>query len=471
VDGFSPDRGGVREMTRSGIRWGQVIAVVPRWRWATAVAALAVLMACEQVEQVQDRFRDMTPYEAYEASLADAGLAETALVRDWLMAGREAVDAPAPISLPFQEEGFISAEAPSAMAYRVTIGRGQRLTAEVTLNSGEQTRVFIDLFRVPGNEDDPLRPVISSDSVPGEFVIEPWRGGDYVLRLQPELLRGGTYGVTLRLEAQLAFPVEGYSMQSIFGADRDGGRRSHAGVDIFARRGTPVLATSAGRVNRVDVTNLGGKVVWVRDPIRNSNIYFAHLDSQYVRNGDQVQIGDTLGFVGNTGNARTTPPHLHFGVYRSREGAVDPYPFLDPPRGTLAEQTADLDQLGEWVRLVDDGIRLRAAPGRSGAVIRELGQYTPVRVLGGSGEYFRVRSPEGVDGYVAARLTEPVDSPLGSQVAEAGGAVRLEPKDDALIMVRLKPGEQVPVLGRYERFLYVRAPGGLTGWMDADQEQ
>ena len=474
MDGFSPDRGGVREMTRSGIRWGQVIAVVPRWRWATAVAALAVLMACEQVEQVQDRFRDMTPYEAYEASLADAGLAETALVRDWLMAGREAVDAPAPISLPFQEEGFISAEAPSAMAYRVTIGRGQRLTAEVTLNSGEQTRVFIDLFRVPGNEDDPLRPVISSDSVPGEFVIEPWRGGDYVLRLQPELLRGGTYGVTLRLEAQLAFPVEGYSMrgvQSIFGADRDGGRRSHAGVDIFARRGTPVLATSAGRVNRVDVTNLGGKVVWVRDPIRNSNIYFAHLDSQYVRNGDQVQIGDTLGFVGNTGNARTTPPHLHFGVYRSREGAVDPYPFLDPPRGTLAEQTADLDQLGEWVRLVDDGIRLRAAPGRSGAVIRELGQYTPVRVLGGSGEYFRVRSPEGVDGYVAARLTEPVDSPLGSQVAEAGGAVRLEPKDDALVMVRLKPGEQVPVLGRYERFLYVRAPGGLTGWMDADQEQ
>jgi murein DD-endopeptidase MepM/ murein hydrolase activator NlpD/SH3-like domain-containing protein len=474
VDGFSPDRGGVREMTRSGIRWGQVIAVVPRWRWATAVAALAVLMACEQVEQVQDRFRDMTPYEAYEASLADAGLAETALVRDWLMAGREAVDAPAPISLPFQEEGFISAEAPSAMAYRVTIGRGQRLTAEVTLNSGEQTRVFIDLFRVPGNEDDPLRPVISSDSVPGEFVIEPWRGGDYVLRLQPELLRGGTYGVTLRLEAQLAFPVEGYSMrgvQSIFGADRDGGRRSHAGVDIFARRGTPVLATSAGRVNRVDVTNLGGKVVWVRDPIRNSNIYFAHLDSQYVRNGDQVQIGDTLGFVGNTGNARTTPPHLHFGVYRSREGAVDPYPFLDPPRGTLAEQTADLDQLGEWVRLVDDGIRLRAAPGRSGAVIRELGQYTPVRVLGGSGEYFRVRSPEGVDGYVAARLTEPVDSPLGSQVAEAGGAVRLEPKDDALVMVRLKPGEQVPVLGRYEGFLYVRAPGGLTGWMDADQEQ
>jgi len=445
-----------------------------RYSRAGALLALATLTACEQVEQVQDRFRDMTPYEAYEASLADAGLAETALGRDWIMAGREAVDAPAPISLPFQEEGFINAEDPSAMAYRVTIGRGQRLTAEITLNSNEQTRVFIDLFRVPSNEDDPLRPVISTDSVPGEFVIEPRRGGDYVLRLQPELLRGGTYGVKLRLEAQLAFPVEGYSMrgvQSIFGADRDAGRRSHAGVDIFARRGTPVLATSAGRVNRVGITNLGGKVVWVRDPVRNSNIYFAHLDSQYVRNGDQVEIGDTLGFVGNTGNARTTPPHLHFGVYRSREGAVDPYPFLDPPRGTLAEQTADLGQLGQWVRLVNNGIRLRAAPGRSGAVIQELDQYTPLRVFGGSGGYFRVRSPEGIDGYVAARLTEPVDSPFSSQVAAAGGAVRLEPKDDALVMVRLNPGQRVPVLGRYKGFLYVQAPGGLTGWMNADQKQ
>ncbi|HAC07583.1 MAG TPA: peptidase M23, partial [Gemmatimonadetes bacterium] len=57
----------------------------------------------------------------------------------------------------------------------------------------------------------------------------------------------------------------------------------------------------AGRVNRVGLTNLGGKIVWVRDPVRGANVYYAHLDSQYVRDGDQVQVGDTLGFVGNTG--------------------------------------------------------------------------------------------------------------------------------------------------------------------------
>ena len=108
-----------------------------------------------------------------------------------------------------------------------------------------------------------------------------------------------------------------------------------------------MLATSAGTINRVSVTNLGGKVVWIRDPVRNANIYFAHLDSQVVQNGDRVEVGDTIGFVGNTGNARTTPPHLHFGIYRRGEGAVDPAPFIRPvPRVRPATISADLHRLG-----------------------------------------------------------------------------------------------------------------------------
>ena len=382
--------------------------------------ALATLLGCEEVEQVQDRFRDLTPYEAYRESLAQAGLSETALGRDWILAGSAAVDAAAPVSLPFQEEGYITAEAPTAMAYRITVPRGRRLTADVTLDTEDGTRVFVDLFRVAAGDEDPPRPIISTDSVPGTFVHEPWREGDFILRLQPELLRGGQYRVTLRLEAQLAFPVDGRNMpaiQSIFGAERDGGARSHDGVDIFAPRGTPVLAAAPGRAYRVGITNLGGKVVWVRDPLRNARLYYAHLDSQHVRNGDRIEIGDTLGFVGNTGNARTTPPHLHFGLYRTGEGAIDPTPFLAPPRGTLPELTADLGQLGEWVRLQNEGTRLRAAPETDAPVLRELEQFTPVRVLGGSGEYFRVRLPDGSNGYVAARLTEPADGPFSSQVA------------------------------------------------------
>ncbi len=382
--------------------------------------ALAALLGCEEVEQVQDRFRDLTPYEAYSESLAQAGLSETALGRDWILAGSAAVDAAAPVSLPFQEEGYITAEEPTAMAYRITVPRGRRLTADVTLDTEDGTRVFVDLFRVAAGDEDPPRPIISSDSVPGTFVHEPWREGDFILRLQPELLRGGQYRVTLRLEAQLAFPVDGLNMraiQSVFGAERDAGARSHDGVDIFAPRGTPVLAAAPGRAYRVGITNLGGKVVWVRDPLRNARLYYAHLDSQHVRDGDRIEIGDTLGFVGNTGNARTTPPHLHFGLYRTGEGAIDPTPFLAPPRGTLPELTADLGQLGAWVRLQNEGTRLRAAPETDAPVLRELEQFTQVRVLGGSGEYFRVRLPDGMNGYVAARLTEPADQPFSTQVA------------------------------------------------------
>ena len=438
-----------------------------------AVLALIGISACEEIEQVQDRFRDMTPHEAYQASLSDAGLTSTALGRDWILAGQQAVQAPVEISLPFREAGFITPEEPSAVGYRLTIGRGQRLTASVSLKSGEETRVFVDLFRMAENEDDPPRPILSTDSVPGTFEHEPWRGGDFLLRIQPELLRGGTYTVTLRLEAQLAFPVDGHgvrSIQSAFGANRDAGRRSHDGVDIFAPRGTPVLAISAGRVSRVQVTNLGGKVVWVRDPIRNSNLYYAHLDSQAVSRGQEVELGDTLGFVGNTGNARTTPPHLHFGIYRRGEGPVNPDPFLRPPRGALAEQTADLGHLGEWVRLLNDGIRLRATPERRGEILRELGQYTPLHVLGGSGEYFRVRLPDGAYGYVASHLTEPTNLPLGSEVAARNQMILSGPSYAASVIVQLDAGTEVPILGRYEGYLYVRTPSGQTGWMGEQQQ-
>lgn len=443
---------------------------------ATA-ALLAALGAagCEEVEQVADRFRDLTPHEAYQESLATAGLDETALGRDWITAGRLAVETAAPVSLPFEERGFIPAEQPGAMAYRISVGRGQRLTGRVVLTGTDDTRVFVDLFRVPASEDDPPRPVFSTDSVPGAFVHEPWRAGDYILRLQPELLRGGQYEVSLQIEAQLAFPVDGHEMraiQSIFGAERDGGRRSHDGVDIFARRGTPVLAASAGVVNRVNVTNLGGKVVWVRDPVRNANIYYAHLDSQHVRNGQRVDVGDTLGFVGNTGNARTTPPHLHFGVYRSGEGPVDPVPFLRPPVGTVPDLTADVALLGQWVRLSNEGIRLRAAPGTGAPIIRELGRHTPLRVLGGSGAYFRVRLPDGASGYVAARLTETVEEPVASEVATASDAVLMMPALGSPVVTTLDAGIEVPVLGRYGTYLYVLAPTGHTGWLqDAEMQE
>jgi hypothetical protein len=281
---------------------------------------------------------------------------------------------------------------------------------EVTAASEARTRVFLELFRIPADSADPFRPVVWSDSTPGSLSYEPWREGDFVLRLQPELLRGGRYRVSMRLEAQLAFPVEGRTIRAVrsgFGAPREGGRRRHEGVDIFAPRGTPVLAASSGVVSRVRTTRLGGKVVWVRDAERSASEYYAHLDSQAVRSGQRVRVGDTLGFVGNTGNARTTATHLHFGLYRRGEGPVDPYPFLDPPSQAEPALTADLRTLGEWAHVQDSGTRLRSAPDRRAEVIRELTADDPLKLLAGSGGWYRVRARDGSVGYVAARLVQP----------------------------------------------------------------
>ncbi len=375
------------------------------------VAGLAIVAGCEQTEILQDNLRGLTPYETYQASLVAAGLGETALARDWEGAGRDALQDPVPVEPPFEEEGYITPEEPSAVAYLVHIPRGRKLTFAVSLESEDDTRLFIDLFRLSTDEDDPPRPVFSSDSLSRTFSHEdPWRAGDYVLRVQPELLRGGSYRVTLGEETVFAFPVEGHgteSIQSLFGAARDGGSRRHHGVDIFAGRGTPALAAAAGRAERVRTTRLGGKVVWIRDSARGASIYYAHLDSQQVSDGTLVERGDTIGFVGNTGNARTTPPHLHFGIYRRGEGPLDPYPFLTSPRAQLAERTADAALLGARVRPRDEGVRLRAGPSTRETILADLEPDIHLRVLGAAGEWFRVQLPGGGEGYVAARLTEP----------------------------------------------------------------
>ena len=113
-------------------------------------------------------------------------------------------------------------------------------------------------------------------------------------------------------------PVVGATKQSIisiYGDARDNGRR-HEGIDIVAPKGTMVVAPTEGEITAVGYNILGGKVVWMKDAKGKRAYYFAHLDSQIVKKGMIVKRGDTLGTVGNTGNARRTRSHLHFGIYK-----------------------------------------------------------------------------------------------------------------------------------------------------------
>lgn len=128
----------------------------------------------------------------------------------------------------------------------------------------------------------------------------------------------------------LPVPVQGVRPRQIadtFGAPR-GSDRTHAGVDIFAKRGTPVLSATRGVVASVREGGLGGRQVWVLGPARERH-YYAHLDDWQpgLTTGDVVEPGTVLGTVGTTGNARGTPPHLHYGIYGA-DGAYDPLPLF-----------------------------------------------------------------------------------------------------------------------------------------------
>ena len=129
----------------------------------------------------------------------------------------------------------------------------------------------------------------------------------------------------------LQMPVVGIRPVDIYdswGAPRDGGKRPHRGIDIFASRGTGVVAVTDGIISYIGDQPKGGHSLWLTTE-NGTSFYYAHLDrwAPGIYEGMEVESGDLLGFVGNTGNAITTPPHLHFGINHLDE-MVNPYPVL-----------------------------------------------------------------------------------------------------------------------------------------------
>ncbi|HSJ10215.1 MAG TPA: M23 family metallopeptidase, partial [Longimicrobiales bacterium] len=259
----------------------------------------------------------------------------------------------------------------------------------------------------------------------------------------------------------LAFPVDGVGERAIgspFGVPRDGGARSHHGIDIFAPRGTPVIAGVAGTVNRVNETAIGGLVVWLRDEARGQSLYYAHLDEQRVASGQRVRAGDTLGTVGNTGNARSKPPHLHFGIYRRGEGPVDPFHFVHTPPRTPPSLRADTALLGGIARTA-------RSTALRGDAARDIPAGTVIDVVGArSGEY-RVALPDGSNGWVDAAAVQVATPASATTRLAAGCAVRDRPRPDAAVMAEGASAADVVVLGAFGRYTLVRTDI-LTGWTD-----
>ncbi len=127
------------------------------------------------------------------------------------------------------------------------------------------------------------------------------------------------------------FPVDPAGKPTVsddFGKPRgDKGERSHQGNDIFAPSGTPVLAVDEGKVTH-RTNKLGGTVAFLHAN-DGTRYYYAHL-SGYEGPPRKVKAGEVIGFVGNSGNAASTAPHLHFEVSPSGNGKdnINPFPLL-----------------------------------------------------------------------------------------------------------------------------------------------
>lgn len=126
------------------------------------------------------------------------------------------------------------------------------------------------------------------------------------------------------------FPVIGaFWYQDSFAASREGGKRQHEGTDIFGKEGTLIISVSAGKIEQIGWNRLGGERVGVRGDDGNY-YYYAHLQTiaSELHKGDKVDKGTKLGTMGHTGDAVTTPDHLHFGIQLPDGTWINPYRFL-----------------------------------------------------------------------------------------------------------------------------------------------
>ncbi len=408
--------------------------------------------------------RQTSAYEQYVDALTDAGLHETALGRDWMAAGPASIEQPTPVTLPFRETGYFAAERADARAFRFDMPEGRRLSLDVEFDSSTPGRLFLDLFEVRTGETPPRR-IAALEPGSTTLTHDIRRGGTFIVRVQPELLRSGRFTLTQRSLASLPFPIPdltAHAVQSVFGAMRDAGRREHEGVDIFAPRGTPVVAVVAG-IAQTGTNTLGGNVVWLHEPGAGRTFYYAHLDRWAFDGTMTARPGDVLGHVGNTGNARTIAPHLHFGLYS--RGAIDPLPYLSPD-DPIPPAPSGADRLGDAVRVTSRRAPLRAGPDAASPSLRDLARGTLAEVTGVVNQAYRLRLPDGAVGYVDASSMATATAAMSRRRLQPGDVLVEAPRHPAPVVATIADADEADVLGQFGAYAFVRTPDGQAGWIE-----
>ena len=157
----------------------------------------------------------------------------------------------------------------------------------------------------------------AADVVQAENELESFRAGSAIY------ISGVVYPLAWPYDVPL---IDSYGFPRMPGTPDE---HWHEGIDLFAPAGTPLLAAERGVITRVKSGRLGGLTFWMRGE-SGADWYYAHLQS-YVPEmavGLVVEAGDVLGFVGTTGNAVGTPPHVHLQIHPNGGDPVNPYPLL-----------------------------------------------------------------------------------------------------------------------------------------------
>ncbi|MDR6194433.1 peptidoglycan DD-metalloendopeptidase family protein [Siphonobacter sp. SORGH_AS_0500] len=427
------------------------------------LALLIGLHSCKTGPGIQALLGEQSPRDEYIRSLRKQKILETEAVQTWMLAGEAALADSLIISLPFREDGVFPAGGQRAFSYQFTLPAGRRLEAQLFHSD---SLYFLDLFRLQTNG----KPQRLAYAKPKNEVItyETTEDLPLVLRVQiPVDQPKKDFSLRLSTQPILKFPVAGKSTQhiiSFWGAARDGGARSHEGIDVIAPRGTPLIASVPGTITNVGVNNLGGNVVNLSADRLNLSLYYAHLDQPLVQSGQRVQAGDTLGTVGNTGNAITTAPHLHFGIYRRGSGPINPLAFVEPSQLPAATVTR---RLGDTLRTREATPLFSSLP-PSKVTRQRLPKHTIVWVEASTKGYYRVSTPDGIRGYVLATSMQLPEKRLTRRKLSTD--VFFRTSWDATTEDTLKSGTSVDLLGIASSYEFIRLSDGRKGWIQPFSE-
>ncbi|RZJ65919.1 MAG: M23 family peptidase [Flavobacterium sp.] len=360
-------------------------------------ASLFLLSACgcSGITKVTDAITNPSARELYVRELKN-----DIDVKSWESAYESAVNDSLIVTLPYGEKGRFNPATPIAYSYTVGLQEGEILDAQITQDVAQRT--FLEVFEWDGNSFRSIGQTVGSRiSAAGE------NAGLFKLVVQPEFGATGNFFVSINKKPLYEFPVSGKgnaAIQSFWGQVRDAGKRSHEGIDIFAKRGTPVVAVADGIVTRTGDHGIGGKQVWLRTGIFGKSVYYAHLDRIAVESATSVKVGDTLGFVGNTGNAKGGATHLHFGIY-SDYGAVNPLSFVYRTDNIVA-RSFPMNFSSASLRIKSAKATLRQGPDTDFNKIGELKAGESVTFLGQTKDWIHVQTSVGQKAFLHKSLVK-----------------------------------------------------------------